>query len=83
MTLYKIKQECYLLGALVNAGAQHTLKGKLACLVAESCLTQGKGEGGGPNGQRKCFMFTFFLACLNIGVFIFSISVVFRDWLLY
>ena len=64
MTLYKIKQECYLLGALDNAGAQHTLKGRLACLVAESCLTQGKGEGGGPNGQKKVLCVYF--SCLSI-----------------
>ena len=64
MTLYKIKQECYLLGALVNAGAQHTLKGRLVCLVAESCLTQGEGEGGGPNAQRKVLCVDF--SCLSI-----------------
>ena len=40
VTLYKIKKECYLLGALVYAGVQHTLKGRVACLVAKSCLTQ-------------------------------------------
>ena len=56
-------------GGLVNAKGRRT--------------EQTRGEGGGPNGQRKCFMFTFFLACLNIGVYVFSISVIFRDWLLY
>lgn len=42
-----------------------------------------RGEGGGPNGQRKGFMFAYFLACLSIGAFLLSISVILWDWLLY
>ena len=40
-----------------------------------------RGEGGGPNGQRKCFMFAYVLACLSIGAFLLRISVIFWDWL--
>ena len=31
-----------------------------------SCTVHSSGEGGGPNGQKKCLCLNFFLSCLKI-----------------